>query len=99
MSLSQLLERWLGAASVRRKTAREKRSFRPALEGLERRDLLSATMLADQYPLVNASMSSYLSSPSPFTLTATAVSQNQINLSWNSVAGANGYVVDELEGM
>src|SRR5712692_9550649 len=28
-------------------------------------------------------------------LTATAVSGTQINLGWNSVAGANGYLVDE----
>ena len=36
--------------------------------------------------------------PTPLVLTATPISTSQINLSWNSVSSASGYVVYELNG-
>jgi len=68
---------------------RTRQPFRPTLEVFEDR-LMPSTMglsLGHAGALVGA--------PAAPWLTATAVSGTQINLAWNHVAGANGYVVDE----
>jgi hypothetical protein len=67
-----------------------RQSFRPTLEVFEDR-LMPSTLglsgLGNTAPLVGA--------PAAPGITASAVSATQINLAWNSVAGASGYLADE----
>jgi hypothetical protein len=84
-------------------------SFQPVVEQLERRDVPSAaavlgSTLANNFQSHTALVGSsagiksgmaVVYPPAAPSFTATAVSANQINLSWGSVSGANGYAVDE----
>jgi hypothetical protein len=47
-------------------------------------------------PYQGATTFASLAPPAAPSFTASAVSSTQINLAWNAVSGANGYVVDEL---
>ena len=77
---------------IRRNSARFSRPLR--FEGLEVRQMMTATLGTPDLLLDEALLSGGKAPAAP-ALTATAVSPSQINLKWNSVSGANGYLVDE----
>ncbi len=85
--------------NAHRNAARLTRRLR--LEGLEVREML--TGVAGAFSSAAASMRLFSASslttntrPAAPSLVATAVSASQINLSWNAVSGASGYLVEEL---
>jgi hypothetical protein len=90
------LERTLGKVFAGRKGRRgnrklppRKQSRRLTVEHMEPRMMMSLP------PGAPIPAPPYARPPSAPTLTATAVSESQIDLAWNSVLGASGYVVDE----
>ena len=71
------------------------------LEGLEVREMLTGvagalSSAAASIRVFSASSLTTNTRPAAPSLVATAVSVSQINLSWNPVSGASGYLVDEL---
>ena len=77
---------------VRRNTARSSRQLR--MEGLEVRQMMTANFVTAQ-PQRYGYHSPAVMAPAAPSFVATAVSGTQINLSWQSVSLADGYLVDE----
>ncbi len=90
MSLLHGFKRQAGSASRRRKC---RRVLCPQLEALEDRCVLSLLTPVNPSAVDLAGVVGL--PPAAPSFTATAVSSSEIDLSWNSVAGANGYLVDE----
>ena len=67
--------------------------FRPECEQMDARVLLSTLGGIDRQG--GANFAATFSPPAAPSFTARAVSASQVNLSWNGVAGATGYLVDE----
>ena len=84
----------LGASKkhVRPNTARCSRPLR--MEGLEVRQMMTGGLVSAYAPWYGNRFASFMAPAAP-SFTATPVSGTQINLSWQSVPRANGYLVDE----
>jgi hypothetical protein len=83
----------LGATKkhIRRNKTRSSRRLR--IEGLEGRQMMTAgfTTSLSSGPALSA-----VAAPAAPSFTATRVSATQVDLSWNTVPGASGYLVDEI---
>jgi hypothetical protein len=76
-----------------RNTARSFRRLR--MEGLEVRQMMTASLASTAMQLSGTALPAVVAPAAP-SFTATAVSPTKINLSWGSVSGASGYLVDEM---
>jgi hypothetical protein len=89
--MTRLFSRLLTSAKPGSKpsgTLNRKSRTRLGFERLEERQMPSANPLLASPPLVG-------SAPAAPSFTARALSTTQVSLSWNSVSGATGYLVDE----
>ena len=77
---------------IRRNSSRSSRQLR--IEGLEVRQMMTAGLITADAQVYGHHLPT-VTAPAAPSFTATPVSGTQINLAWQSVSRANGYLVDE----